>query len=243
MTELKLPEGIKKNIEAFVESLKGIYRDELISVILYGSAASGELTGSHSNVNLLVVLQKTDLPSLERSRNLINKRSGRGIEPLFLSREYVSSSSDVFPIEFLDMKENHVCLYGEDVLKGIKIDLKNLRFQCEQELKSKLLLVKQQYLRVNLKDKRALAQLLFRNLTSVAHILRNLVRLKGKTPSYAKEDLFREVTSELAVGTTTLSKIWQAKKDPARLTAAEFRILLTDLVLELDKIVNTVDTL
>lgn len=243
MKELKLPESFKKNIEAFVESLKGIYRDELIAVILYGSAASGELTGSRSNVNLLVVLQKTDLPSLERSRNLVNKRSSRGIEPLFLSREYVSSSSDVFPIEFLDMKENHVCLYGEDVLKEIKIDLKNLRFQCEQELKSKLLLVKQQYLRVNLKDKRALAELLFRNFTSVSHILRNLVRLKGKIPLYAKEDLFREIAAELQVGTTTLSKIWQAKKNPTRLAAAEFRILFTDFVLELDKIVNAVDTL
>ena len=243
MKELKLPESFKKNIDAFVESLKGIYRDELISVILYGSAASGELTESHSNVNLLVVLQKTDLPSLERSRNLVNKRSSRGIEPLFLSREYVSSSSDVFPIEFLDMKENHVCLQGEDVLKEIKIDLKNLRFQCEQELKSKLLLVKQQYLRVNLKDKRALAQLLFRNLTSVTHILRNLVRLKGKTPSYLKEDLFREITSELQLGTTTFSRIWQAKKNPTRLTATDFGILLNDFVLELDKIVNAVDNL
>ncbi len=243
MKELKLPESFKKNIDAFVESLKGIYRDELISVILYGSAASGELTGSHSNVNLLVVLQKTDLPSLERSRTLVNKRSSRGIAPLFLNREYVSSSSDVFPIEFLDMKENHVCLYGEDVLKEIKIDLKNLRFQCEQELRSKLLLVKQQYLRVNLKDKRALAQLLFRNLTSVTHILRNLVRLKGKTPSYLKEDLFREITSELQLGTTTFSRIWQAKKNPTRLTATDFGILLNDFVLELDKIVNAVDNL
>lgn len=243
MKELKLPEGLKKNIDEFIGSLREIYRDELISVILYGSAASGELTESHSNVNLLVVLQKTDLPSLERSRNLVNKRSSRRIEPLFLSREYVSSSSDVFPIEFLDMKENHVCLKGEDVLKEIKIDLKNLRFQCEQELKSKLLLVKQQYLRVNLKDKRVLAQLLFRNFTSAAHILRNLVRLQGKTPSYAKEDLFREIAAELQVGTTTLSKIWQAKKDPVRLAAAEFRILLIDFVLELEKIVNAVDTL
>lgn len=243
MTELKLPEGLKKNMDEFVGSLKSIYRDDLVSVILYGSAASGELTGSRSNVNLLVVLRETDLLSLERSRSLVNKRSSRGIEPLFLTREYVLSSSDVFPIEFLDMKENHACLYGEDVLKEIKIDLKNLRFQCEQELKSKLLLVKQQYLGVNPKDKRALANLLFRSFTSLAHILRNLLRLKGKTPSYAKEDLFREVAAELKVETATFSKIWQAKKAPSRLDAVDLRALLGDFVRELERIVKTVDRL
>ena len=243
MKELKLPEGLKKNVAGFVESLKGIYREELVSVILYGSAASGELTDIHSNINLLVVLKNTDLSSLEVARRTVNKPSHRRIEPLFLTREYVSSSTDVFPIEFLDMKENHVCLYGEDVLKEAKIDLKNLRFQCEQELKSKLLLVKQQYLVVNPKDKRALANLLFRSFTSLAHILRNLLRLKGKTPSYAKEDLFREIAVELKMETATFAKIWQAKKDPARLNAADLRALLGDFVRELEKIVKTVDRL
>ena len=35
---------------------------------------------------------------------------------------------------------------GRDILKDLKIDLKNLRFQCEQELKGKLLNLRQAYL-------------------------------------------------------------------------------------------------
>ncbi|MBI5023446.1 MAG: hypothetical protein HZC18_00380 [Candidatus Omnitrophica bacterium] len=243
MKELKLPEGIKKNIGAFVESLKGIYRDEMISVILYGSAVSGELTESHSNINLLVVLKNTNLPSLEVSRRLVGKPSHRRIEPLFLSREYVLNSSGVFPIEFLDMKENYVCLYGEDIFKGITINLKNLRFQCEQELKSKRILLQQQYLRLNPKDKRALANLLFRSLTSAAHILKNILRLKGKTPPRAKEDVFKEIAVDLQVETAVFLKIWQAKRNPARLNVEDLRALLGDFALELDEIIKTVDRL
>ncbi len=243
MAELKLPEGIRKSIDEFVGSLKELYENQLLSVVLYGSAAGGELTRVYSNINILVVLQNTDLSTLEMARRLVNKRSNRRIDPLFLSREYLLSSSDVFPIEFLDMREKHVCLYGEDIFKEIKIDLKNLRFQCEQELKSKLILLKQQYLRVDPGDKQVLANLLFGNFTSLVHILRNLLRLKGQAMPAATQEVFKEVAIRFGVKTDTLSEIWQAKKDPAHLRAEGLRALLADLVLELERIVNTVDNL
>lgn len=243
MQELKLSGALKKNIHEFVESLKELYRDDLVSIVLYGSAASGEFIEAHSNVNLLVVLKNTDLSTLEVSRRLVNKRSNRRIEPLFLSHEYLLNSSDVFPIEFLDMKENYTCLYGQDVLKELKIDLKNLRFQCEQELKSKLILLKQQYLKINPRDRAAFANLLFRNLTSVLHILRNLVRLKGKKPSYNKEDILRQAAVEFQVGIATFLKILKAKRSSAAIRADDFKALLADFVLELDRIAKIVDKL
>ncbi len=243
MQELKLPQALKKNIYEFTESLKQLYRDDLIAIMLYGSASSGEFVEAHSNVNLLVVLKNTDLSTLDLSRKLVNKRSHRRLEPLFLSHEYLLSSSDVFPVEFLDMKENYICLYGQDVLKEIKIDLKNLRFQCEQELKSKLILLKQQYLKINPKNKAALAKLLFRNLTSLLHILRNLVRIKGKTPSYKKEDILSEAAVELKTEVAVFLRILQAKKNSAALKADDFKALLADFVLELDKIAKIADSL
>src|SRR3989338_5203534 len=121
MGESGLPQGLKKNADEFVAALRKFYSDDLVCVILYGSAASGELTEAHSNINLLVVLKKTDLPALEVSRRLVNHPSHRRIEPLFLTREYILDSSDVFPLEFLGMKDNHLCLYGPDVLKEVQI--------------------------------------------------------------------------------------------------------------------------
>ena len=243
MQELKLSQALKKNVHEFTEELKQLYHDDLISIALYGSAASGEFVETHSNVNLLVVLKNTDLPTLEIARKLVNKRSNRRIEPLFLSYEYLLNSSDVFPIEFLDMKENYICLYGKDVLKEIKIDLKNLRFQCEQELKSKSILLKQQYLKINKKNRIALASLLFRSLTSILHILRNLVRLRGKEPSYNKEDVLRQAAIELEAENEVFFKILQVKKNPTAMKAGDFRTLLNDFVLELDKITKIADGL
>ena len=162
---------------------------------------------------------------------------------MFLSREHILNSSDVFPIEFLDMKDDHICLYGSDVLKEVQIDPRNLRFQCEQELKSKLILVKQQYLRVNPKDKRALANLLFRNLTSVAHILRNLLRLKGKFLCARGRIYLKRSLPSFRWKPRYFLKIWQVKKDSARLSARDLKALLGGFVLELDKIIKAVDRL
>ena len=243
MQDLKLSEALKKTINGFVESLKQTYGNDLISVALYGSAASGELVEAHSNINLLVVLKNTDLPTLDVSRKLVNKFSHDRVEPLFLSHEYLLNSIDVFPIEFLDMKENHHCLYGQDVLKGIQIDLKNLRFQCEQELKSKLILLKQQYLKINLRDKNVLAKLLFKHVTSVTHLLRNLIRLRGKQPSYRKEEALKEVAVEFQVGTASFLRILEAKRNLKNFKADDLRSLLVDFVFELETIVKKVDIL
>ena len=147
MQSINLPEAVKNNIRVFTQDLKQLYADDLIAVLLYGSSIRGEFSKDHSNINILAVLKNTELFTLEKSRKLIHKSSNRTIDPLFLSQEYIAGSCDVFPIEFLDMKENHFCLYGTDVLKDIAIDQKNLRFQCEQEIKSKLILLKQQYLK------------------------------------------------------------------------------------------------
>ena len=120
---------------------RDIYRDELVSIILYGSAASGEFSARHSNVNIAVILRDTSLANLSRIAPLLNKYKFRPLKVIFFTEIYIKNSADVFPIEFLDIKENHKILYGSDLLAGLKIDIKNLRFQCEQELKSKILSV------------------------------------------------------------------------------------------------------
>ena len=243
MQDLKLPEHLKKNIHQFSESLKELYQDNLVAIILYGSAASGERIENHSNINILIVLKKADLPTLELSRKIIQKHSAKTIEPLFLSQDYVFNSLDVFPIEFLDMKENHSCLYGQDILKDIKIDLKNLKFQCEQELRSKFLLLKQHYLRVHPRDRAGLLKLLFKNFTSLMHILKNVVRLKGKSPSTNKENLLKEISAELHVETSALLKILQVSKTPSRIKVEDTHTLLSELINNLEQIVIKVDRL
>ena len=239
MKELKLPEKFKKAIDDFIQMLRNAYGEDLISVILYGSAASGEFAGRYSNVNLLVVLTDTSLDNLNKMSNIITSRKFQRVNPLFLTEDYIKSSSDVFPIEFLDMKENYIVLYGKDALAGLEIDIRNLRFQCEQELKAKLLNIKNIYLRI--KDKQALENLLFKSFTSSVHILRNMVRLKGKSPSYLKESVLADIAREFNMDTSNFNKILEAKKKDLKLPSGEIESLFFALVTDMEKIINIVD--
>lgn len=241
MKELNLAQKHKDILDSFLCNLKDIYREGLVSIILYGSAASGEFVATHSNINLLVVLNDTSLTNLDRVSAILNKRKFQIINPLFFTEDYIRGSLDVFPIEFLDMQENYAVLHGKDCLAGLEVDTKNLRFQCEQELKAKLINIKNLYLRN--KNKYALRNFLFKSFTSIIHILRNLVRLKGKKPAYLKEDILSEIKEEFNIDVSNFKRILEVKNRNLKLSYKELELLLLTLVGDLEKIVNLVDTL
>lgn len=240
MEQLKIKDRYKNILQSFIQGLKNIYPGELISLILYGSAVSGEFVDKHSNLNLLVVLTNTDLELIKKSSKLIRKFKLNNT--LFLAENYIASSTDIFPIEFLDMQENYSVLYGKDVLKNIQVNTGNLRFQCEQELKAKLIRLRQAYLLLN-NNIPALRSLLFASFTSVLHILRNVLRIKGKKPPYLKDELLKELVLEFKIDMGVWDKILQAKNKKIKLAAGEIDQLFISFVRELELVVNIIDKL
>lgn len=241
MEKSNLPYNVKNKLDKFVACVKGIYTDDLISITLYGSAASGEYAGKYSNINLAVVLKETSIASIKKAAPLVSKSKFSIIIPIFFTERYIKNSADVFPIEFFDMKENRSVLYGKDVFKDLHIDIKNLRFQCEQELKSKILNIKKLYLRS--RNKFILKNVLFKSITSILHILRNLVRLKGKEPSYKKECILDEISKEFAVDVSCLRKILDAKNKNLRLKHKDLDELFACFIEALENISDKIDRL
>ncbi|MFA5145703.1 MAG: hypothetical protein WC723_06880 [Candidatus Omnitrophota bacterium] len=231
----------KKLIDNFIQILKNTYKDSLISVTLYGSAASGEFSARHSNINLMVILDNASLENLSRMLKITSGHRFRALSPVFFTEEYLRESTDVFPIEFLDMKENYSLLYGRDVLKDLEIDSKNLRFQCEQELKAKIISIKKFYL-AN-RSRPALEAGLFKSFNSSLHVLRNLIRLKGKAPPYLKEDVLKELGREFQIDTQALNKILVAKSKNLRLSSGQIEGLFFSFVKQLEEIVDIIDRL
>lgn len=236
-----LPIQIKKQVEDFTRRLRDVYKDALVSIILYGSAASGEFAGRHSNINIAIVLTSTALDILSKAYTTVHASGFKDITPVFFTEEFMCTSADVFPIEFLDMKENYVILYGKDVLGNLAVDPRNLRFQCEQELKAKLVTMKKLYMLT--KSASSLKQLLFKSLSSSLHILRNIIRLKGKTPPYRKEDILKELQGEFTIDPSVFSEAMAAKSSNRRLSPKEIDALFIRFVRELEKVAAIIDRL
>ncbi len=227
-------------LQKLTQGLKDVYQEELVSIILYGSAVSGNFVDKYSNLNLLVVLKNTDIEVIKKSSKLT--RGFKLSNTLFLTEDYIANSIDIFTIEFLDMQENYFVLYGRDILKNIQIDIRNLRFQCEHELKAKLLKLKQAYLSLN-NNILALRGLLFASFTSLLHILRNTLRIKGRKPPYLKHEVLKELALEFKIDICVWEKILSAKNKEIKLSGREIEQLFISFVRDLESVADIVDKL
>ena len=237
----KLPEVAKKTLAPYLEELLKIHGDNLLAIIVYGSATGKDFIPGASNINLLLEFQKMSLSVLKKSLKLVAKGIKRKIvAPLFFTKEYMESASDVFPIEFLEIAGNHLLLYGEDPFVNLKIDKENLRLECEEQLRSKLIRLRQIYLEVGL-QRRGLDRLLKDSLTSLIPVFRNILYLKGKTVSYEKEKVLTEMGEEFGIDSGTFLAIWRDKKDNNKIGKEDAEIVLGRYIDELFKLAESVD--
>ena len=112
---------------------------DLLSVVLYGSAASGEYVEGRSNINCLVLLKEVTPDELRKCAARLPEWHKQGIStPLFVDPAYVRSSVDVFPSRIPGYEtEIPSALRRKTSCRSWNLKLERLRFQCEQELKGK----------------------------------------------------------------------------------------------------------
>lgn len=182
-------EKLVKKIEEFCEHLVSLNKDDIVSINLFSESAESSWQ-EIDIIKLLVILKEISFEKLKLNLDLVNKAKRKGIVvPLFLTINHINSSSDVFPIEFWDMKDRHVTIYGQDILKDIKIEDMNLRLQCEQEIKGKLIKLRQTYLQIGLR-KKEIKRLIYESFQSFIPVFRNMIRLKAiDVPKISKEVL------------------------------------------------------
>lgn len=240
MAELQIPEKTKKIITDFTNNLKDIYGRELVSLIAYGSAVSGGFVPGRSHLDLLVVLEDNSLDSLKKAHALIKRN--KNLHALFFSEKFISNSLDTFPIEFLDIKEGYLVLSGKDILQDKTVETANLRFQCEAELKEKIITLKQQYIKI-CRDPGAMRQLLLVSFSSVLHILKSVLRVVAQKSPQAKENIIRESVARFAIDAELWEKLLSLKNGKTIVTKSQIEEYFKAFVRDLEKIADSVDAL
>lgn len=236
----KLPASVRELLQSYCEKTKELHGENLISLIIYGSALGGDFIPGKSNVNLLIALTRIDPPDLKKSVKLVGWGQKKGVISLMLTLEHIRTSTDVFPIEFSEMKENHLLIYGEDILTEISVNPENIRRQCEQQIKGGLIRLYQIYLETELKPKR-MAALLENSLVSLIPIFRNLLKLKKAPYSFNKEDVINKLGEKFAVNKEIFLKIWRIKQ--GREKPENIEKLWGDYLEEIEKLGIIVDQL
>jgi hypothetical protein len=145
----QLPANLQSGLEQFCADLSSSLGDELLSVAIYGAVARGEsIEFGKTPVPVLVVLQDATVRSLSKISDVTQKAiASIQAAPFVVSLHDLQTSTDIFPIKFLDMQTHHVLLAGRDVLSELEISTEHLRLRCEQELCNLLLRLRNVFLR------------------------------------------------------------------------------------------------
>jgi len=187
----------EKQIDEFVARIHQAAGENLQSVILFGSAVSGDFHAEFSNVNLLCVMREASYATLSAVAPTVEwwTRQKHHV-PLLLTGEELERSADVFSIELLDMQQRHRVLFGADVLAGLTIPMHFHRAQLEYELREKTILLRGRLLAAGT-DKKQLWELLLASLSTFATLFRHALIALGEKPPDSKRETIRALAQKI----------------------------------------------
>jgi len=239
----KAPKDPRDIFIEITEDYKGLFGDDLLSIVLYGSATGPGYRPGKSDLNFMMVLSEEGIEHLDRTFKTISKWRKKNVAvPLFLTRSYVETSLDVFPVEYLNMQHNHIVVYGEDILTDLTFQPEHVRLQCEREIKGKLLLLREAYLETEGKG-RALKEVIGRSIQAFIAIFGALLFLKEMEIPPEPRNILGLGCRTFGIDGVLFEKLLDIKQEKIRPDGRELNRLFGDYLREVRKLFKIVDTL
>jgi hypothetical protein len=239
----KSPQDPKEIFQEIIDDYKGLLGNDLISIILYGSATGQDYRPGKSDINFMLVLSEEGLDHLDRFFKTVDKWKKRKVStPLFLTETYIRSSLDVFPIEYLNFQRNHILVYGREILADLSFHPKWVRLQCEREIKGKLLLLREAFLETGGKG-RALKGVMAQSFQAFVAIFDALLYLKDKEIPQAKREAVRLTCDTFDLDPELFEKVLDIKEEKIKPNDTELNVLFQAYLKEVRKLSKMVDTL
>ena len=235
---------VQQALNGLVEDLRATHGDNLASVVLYGSAAAGDDDELQSDYNVLIALNRITPEDLRLAQAPMREwqRLGHPL-PVYFTIEELSGAADVFPIEFHQMANARVVLYGHDPFEFVKLSDAHLRHQAEYELRSKLIQLRRHYIPASVSIER-LADLMSESLSSFAALFRAVLLLFGQQAPVAKADCVRATATLLNLDPTPFERIFALRAGgsfPA--SDKEANELFAAYLYQIEQVVAAVDDL
>ena len=207
-----LPDDIQKLLQAYAKEAKGVFGAQLEGLLLYGSAVRGEFLPGRSNLNILLLVSSYDSAVLKQYSVLHRRWSKEQIVvPLFLTEEELHMLAAVFPLEFLEVQEQHRVLGGRDPFIGFHVKTDRLREAVVQGLASHVLRLRQRYVEGG-GDDEATTILLPLSITSIVPLLRGVQRLLGRPLLSHSDAVISDVAEQLKLDLQGLLDAWLLKR-------------------------------
>jgi len=236
---------MKHYFEAFIDDLRSTHGKNLVSVVLYGSAAAGDFVPRQSDYNILIALERIGPEDLRKAHACIREwaRLGNPV-PVYFTTSELQNAADVFPIEFHQMSVAHKVLFGIDVLADLNISDKFLRLQTEYELRSKLIQLRRQYIPAS-ESVDSLKRLMAESLASFSALFRAVLILNGVDPPATKHEIVALTALHLKIDGGPFEKIFNIRENnfTGNLDEVGANTLFGEYMEQIEGVINAVDSI
>jgi len=229
-----VPADLRKAVTDYAQRVQAVAGSQALSLALLGSVAAGTFVPGRHHAQNALVLQAIDLNRLRQlAKEMPRFRRLSIAPPLVLTPDYIRSSLDTFPLELLEMQQQHLTVFGEDCFQPLEFDAKFVRLQCERELKAMVLAMRQALLTAAGDEKRLFEQHVHA-ADGLMRILRGMLWLKGSRQARPAADVVAEIETAVARPLPGIRALLHSQKQPNWLD-------FCDLHADFDALGNTTD--
>jgi predicted nucleotidyltransferase len=222
---------------------KAVFGEELVAIVLYGSAAGPDFQPGSSDINLMVALTEEGIDHIDRAFDVVARWRKRGVAvPLFLTEAYVNGSLDVFPIEYLGFQRNHVQVFGKEILDHLEFKPEYIRLQCEREIKGKLLLLREAFMESGGKAK-ALKAVMKEALPALVAIFEGLLYLQKIDIPATRRETLQAAAGAFEMNGRVFEEILHIREGRSTLKDGEAATLFKSCLREMERLSNIIDSL
>lgn len=186
-------ESMRQPLQNYAQLVQELAGKSAKSLALFGAIAAGSFDPSRHTARNVLVVDRVDLSIL---RKLAEHGTSLGkvsiSAPLVMTPEYIKASLDTFPLEFLEIHQKHLVVFGDDYFDDLSFEESHLRLQCERELKTILIGLRQGLLAAAGREKFISA--LERDVAEgLLRTLRGMLWLKGQKEAKPADDVLVEI--------------------------------------------------
>jgi hypothetical protein len=234
---------MEKVLTQLVEKLKAAYGERLVSVVLYGSAVTGDHQPKFSDYNVLCIVTELTRRELAAGEPIFRWWREHGSpSPLLLTEEELATSTDCFAIEFRDIQSCHKILHGRDLVTGLAIDGSFYRAQVEHDLRTKLLRLRQKAAGM-LSDGDLLRRLLLDSISTFCVLFRHALLLDGVDAPLRKREIVQAARDRFRFDAAPFERLLDVREERIKPREVDAESLLDPYLAGISVVIAAVDRL
>lgn len=179
---------VDQTLNDVIESSRVAFGENLLSAVLFGSAANGQLRVT-SDVNLMLVLTRFESQEVDQIREAIRlARALVDLHVMFIEKHELPDALKSFPVKFADIIGRHKILFGENPFDNNVIPIADLIAHTKQTLLNFQLRLREQYVLVSLREEQ-LVNLVADSASPLRTCAAALRQVRGESYLNAKDAL------------------------------------------------------